>query len=120
MIQIACYILLHLGEDLLLPRYCHNFIFAPKLVLITYDLLVRFTYILPCLQKGFNFQVRFMLQIPLREKCPYTELFWLYFPAFGLNRERYSVPLRIQYECGKIRTRITLNTDTFYSVSFVI
>ena len=28
-----------------------------------------------------------------------------YFPAFGLNRE-----------CGKMRTRITLNTDTFYAV----
>ena len=28
----------------------------------------------------------------------------LYFPAFGLNRERYGVSLRIQSECGKIRT----------------
>ena len=28
-----------------------------------------------------------------------------YFPAFGLNTERYKVPLRIQSECGKIRTR---------------
>ena len=28
-----------------------------------------------------------------------------YFPAFGLNKERYSVSLRIQSECGKIRTR---------------
>ena len=28
-----------------------------------------------------------------------------YFPAFGLNTERYEVPLRIQFECGKIRTR---------------
>ena len=28
-----------------------------------------------------------------------------YFPAFGLNMERYSVSLRIQSECGKIRTR---------------
>ena len=28
------------------------------------------------------------------------------FPAFGLNKERYSsVSLRIQSECGKIRTR---------------
>ena len=38
------------------------------------------------------------------------------FPEFGLNTERYSVSLRIQSECGKIRTRITPNTDTFYSV----
>ena len=28
-----------------------------------------------------------------------------YFPAFGLNTERYEVFLRIQSECGKIRTR---------------
>ena len=28
-----------------------------------------------------------------------------YFPVFGLNKERYSVSLRIQSECGKIRTR---------------
>ena len=28
-----------------------------------------------------------------------------YFPAFGLNTERYFVSLRIQFECGKILTR---------------
>ena len=39
-----------------------------------------------------------------------------YFPAFGLNTERYSGSLRIQSECGKIRTRIIPNTDTFYVV----
>ena len=36
-----------------------------------------------------------------------------HFPAFGLNTERYS---RIQTECGKMRTRITPNTDTFYAM----
>ena len=36
------------------------------------------------------------------------------FPAFGLNTERYGVSLRIQSECGKMRTKITPNTDTFY------
>ena len=36
-----------------------------------------------------------------------------YFSACGLNTERYSVPLRIHFKCGKMRTRITLNTDTF-------
>ena len=40
-----------------------------------------------------------------------------YFPAFGLNMERYSVSLRIQFECGKIRTRKTPNMDTFHAVS---
>ena len=39
-----------------------------------------------------------------------------YFPTFGLNTERYGVSLRIQSEWGKIRTRITPNTDTFYAV----
>ena len=39
-----------------------------------------------------------------------------YFPAFELNTERYSVFLRLQSECGKIRTRETPNTDTFYAV----
>ena len=38
-----------------------------------------------------------------------------YFPAFGLNTERYGVFLRIQSTCGKIRTRKTLNTDTFHA-----
>ena len=30
-----------------------------------------------------------------------------YFPAFGLNTERYSVSLSIQFECGEIQTRET-------------
>ena len=40
----------------------------------------------------------------------------LHFPAFGLNMEIYSVSLRIQSKYGKMRTRITPNTDTFYAV----
>ena len=39
-----------------------------------------------------------------------------YFPVFGLNTERYSVSLHIQFECGKIWSRKTPNTDTFYTV----
>ena len=35
--------------------------------------------------------------ITLREKCPYSELFWC--------------------GCGKMQTRITPDTDTFYAVS---
>ena len=38
-----------------------------------------------------------------------------YFPACGLNTERF-VALRIQSECGTIRTRINPNKDTFYAV----
>ena len=37
-------------------------------------------------------------------------------PAFGLNKERYSVSLNIQSECGKIRTRKAPNTDIFHAV----
>ena len=40
-----------------------------------------------------------------------------YFPAFGLNTDRYGISFRIQSECGKIRTRKTPNTDTFHAVS---
>ena len=37
--------------------------------------------------------------------------------AFGLNTERYAVSLRIQSECGKMRTRMTLKMDTFRAVN---
>ena len=36
-----------------------------------------------------------------------------YFPTFRLNTERYRVFLRIQSKCGKIRSRIIPNTNTF-------
>ena len=46
-----------------------------------------------------------------------------YFSAFGLNTKRYGrtrpeyeVSFPIQAECGKIRTRKTLNTDTSQAV----
>ena len=41
------------------------------------------------------------------------------FPAFVLNTERYEVSLRIQSKCGKMRTRISPNRDTFYAVMLV-
>ena len=49
----------------------------------------------------------------MREKCPFSDFSDPYFPAFGLNTERYSVSLRIQSEFGKIHTRKTPNTDAF-------
>ena len=54
----------------------------------------------------------------LREKCPYSDYSGRYFPAFGLNTERYGVSLRIQFECGKIQTRKTPNTNTFQAVKW--
>ena len=41
-----------------------------------------------------------------------------HFPPFGLNTGKYSVSLRIQSECGKIRIRVTQNTVTFHAVRF--
>ena len=40
-----------------------------------------------------------------------------HFPAFRLNTERYGVSLCIQFKCGKMRTKINPDTDTFYSVT---
>ena len=63
--------------------------------------------------------------LSLRKKSPYSGLLWSaffrHFPVFGLNTKRYSVflhsvCLRIQSECGEMRTRITPNTETFYAV----
>ena len=74
--------------------------------------------------------------LSLRKKCPYLELFWSafflirteygeiwsysgpHFPAFGLNTERYSASLLIQSECGKMRTKVTPNRDTYHAVHF--
>ena len=39
-----------------------------------------------------------------------------HFPAFGLNKKRYSVSLGIQSACGKMRTRVTPNMDTYYAL----
>ena len=40
--------------------------------------------------------------LALREKCPYSDFFpGPYFVAFGLNKERYSVPLFISLNAGK-------------------
>ena len=68
----------------------------------------------------------FVLRVILVHIFPYSDWvrrnkvrIWIYsdlhFPAFGLNTEKYTVCIRIQSECGKIRTRIIPNTDTFYA-----
>ena len=43
-----------------------------------------------------------------------------YFPAIGLNTERYGVSLCIQSKCGEIPTRKSPNTDTFHAVLVII
>ena len=48
---------------------------------------------------------------------PYSKLFWSVFSAFGLNTERYRVPLCIhsEFRMWEIRTRITPTTGTFHA-----
>ena len=58
----------------------------------------------------------FIFRFALREKCLYSELFWSVFSRIRTEYGEILVCLRIQSECGKIRTRITPNTDTFYEV----
>ena len=60
-----------------------------------------------------NFWVNTFLNISLRTKCPYSELFWsAFFPHFPHS----DWILRMREHVGKMRTRITPNTDTFYAV----
>ena len=75
------------------------------------------------LSKIYNFQKisevnknqKICTNLKLHEKCPYSVLFWSPFSRFRLNTEGCGVPLPIWYECEKVRTRITPNTDTFYA-----
>ena len=56
--------------------------------------------------------------------CVKSVRIWSYygpcFPAFWLNTEWYEVSLRIQSGCGKIRTRITPNTENVQAVLSII
>ena len=47
--------------------------------------------------------------LSLHQKCSYLELFW---SVFFRIRSEYG-ETHIQSECGKMRTRITPNTDTY-------
>ena len=64
--------------------------------------------------------MQFWMELSLRKKCSYSELFW---SAFSRIRTEYGEILRIspylvrmQENAGKMRIRITPNTDTFYAV----
>ena len=52
----------------------------------------------------------------LRKKCLYSELFWSVFSRIRTDYGEIWISLRIQSECGKISSRITPNTDSFYAV----
>ena len=84
-----------------------------KLPCFLYQNLIQFS------EKNYEMQAQTFLSksltsviYTLREKCPYSELFWSVFSRI--------VSLRIHSECGKIRTRITSNTDTFYEETIEI
>ena len=56
--------------------------------------------------RGWERYYHWRFEIPIGWKVSKYGVFsGLYFPAFGLNTERYGVSLRIHSECGKIQTR---------------
>ena len=55
----------------------------------------------------------FSWSLSLCEKCPCLEFFW-----FVFFRIWFEYAVRIQSECGKIRTRKTPNTENFHVVYF--
>ena len=55
-------------------------------------------------------------RFPLHGTCPYSELFWSVFSRILIE---YCVSLRIQSECGKLPTTITVNTNTFQAVFYI-
>ena len=70
-------------------------------------------------QKRCKLNLRFIyppLTTALRERDRIRRFSGPYISAFGLNTERHSVFLRIQSECGKIRTRKAPNEGTFRAV----
>ena len=74
-----------------------------------YHILIR-SYNERKLQQGV-IKHKTRLHKTLRENWPYFELFW---SVFSHSWTEYG--LRIHSECGKIRTRITPNINTFYPV----
>ena len=52
----------------------------------------------------------------LHEKFPYSGFFWSVHSRILTEYLSNTVSLRIQFECGKIRTGKTPNTDTFLAV----
>ena len=61
-------------------------------------------------------KVSILIKISLPKKWRIRSFSGPYFPALGLNTERYSVSLHIQSECGKTLARKTPNMDTFHAM----
>ena len=84
-------------------------------IIILKSVLVFFTFT-HTLYDDTELIIAWLYSVTARNVFKYRVFSAPYFPAFGLNTERCSVSLRIQSERGKIRTRITLNMDTFHAV----
>ena len=76
-----------------------------------------------CNAKNFAIVFVLLLRTSFLSHCVKSVLIWGYsgrhFSAFELNTKKYWVSLRIHPECGKMRTTITLEADTFYAVLVV-
>ena len=79
-------------------------------LLITVALLTAFSIYCYLIK----YQVKQKRLLPsLGKKCPYSKLFW---PVFSRIWTEYFVSLRIEFECEKMRTTVTRNSDTFHAV----
>ena len=73
-----------------------------------YGLIIRLLSRHHILVITFSHWMKFHVTVAHRMKSVRIRSFsGRYFPAFGLNTKKYSVPLRFQSECGKVRTRKT-------------
>ena len=63
------------------------------------------------LQKAGHWHRRYFL---LHKMCPYSELFLIVYSRIWTESGDSQIKCCIQYECGKIVTRKTPNTDTFH------
>ena len=88
-----------------------------EIVSIIWTIIIWYIRVFPLcsLLMKKNISARSLI-VALREKCLYLELFWFIFSCIWTEYERYYVSLGIQSKCGKIRTRIIRNMDTFYAV----
>ena len=64
----------------------------------------------------WKFYFKNIFENKLFEKCPCSELFWSAVSRIWTEYEEILCISRTQSKCGKMRTRITPNTHTFYAV----
>ena len=81
-------------------------------------------YIVSIIEIYTNKESKIYMREPQLKISPYSKLFsstfFPDFPAFWLNTERYPECGKIRENPGKMRTRTTPNTDSFYAVSSIV